>query len=51
MQPQYFIDGKEVTKEEAKKQEKLNNEILSIVDTKEFLRRACECKFIFITRG
>lgn len=44
----YFIDGKEVTKEEAEKQEKRNDEIIRAEYTSnlEWLQKMSEIKFI-----
>ena len=44
----YFIYGIEVTKEEAEKQEAINNAILNIKDDEKFLQEAIKAKFIVI---
>lgn len=44
----YFIDGIEVTQEEAQKQEAINNAILNIKDDKKFLQEAIKARFIVI---
>ena len=42
----YYINGQEVTKEEAEKQDKINQEIMKIEDIGEWLKEAHKCNFI-----
>ena len=44
----YFIDGKEVSEEQAKKQQEINSRILSIKDPDEFMEALKNAKFIII---
>ena len=43
----YYINDKEVSKEEAEKQLKINNEIMKIDDPEEWLKAAKDINFIF----
>lgn len=42
----YYINGKKATKEEAEKQEKINNDVMNIEDLEEWLKNASKCEFI-----
>lgn len=44
----YFINGEEITEQEAKKQEERNQEILSLSSNEDFLKYANELRFIVI---
>lgn len=42
----YYINGKQVTNEEAEKQDKINKEIMEIKDNEEWLRAMQKAEFI-----
>ena len=46
----FFVDGKEVTEQQAMEQQRINDEILSIVDPDEFLKELSRAGFIYIMK-